>query len=190
MRGRSRICPTPLPRTCRFYWNFLVNSIEADEGRGDARTNDKPGHIARILDSRPPARLPQSRQLMGRLDRTTALQTSMSKYQASGAERGCILDFVDYPLNSRWWIEDEFEAIGALASEPEKLARLELLRTWEHPGNGSFYDDVGNVAKSPHVVLGDLSPLGLRTARTPIPEVLWWDDGASRKRTAWMDIMN
>jgi hypothetical protein len=118
------------------------------------------------------------------------LQTSMSKYQASGAERGCILDFVDYPLNSRWWLEDEFKAIGALASEPEKLARLELLRTWEHPGNGSFYDDVGNVAKSPHVVLGDLSPLGLRTARTPIPEVLWWDDGASRKRTAWMDIMD
>ena len=30
----------------------------------------------------------------------------------------------------------------------------------------------------------------MRTARTPIPEVLWWDDGASRKRLAWMDVMN
>jgi hypothetical protein len=129
-------------------------------------------------------------KLCEELFRSIALQTSMSKHKASGAERGCILDFVDYPLNSRWWLEDEFKAIGALASEPEKLARLELLRTWEHPGNGSFYDDVGNVAKSPHVVIGDFSPLGLRTARTPIPEVLWWDDGASRKRTAWMDIMN
>ena len=124
------------------------------------------------------------------LFRSIALQTSMSKYKASGAERGCILDFVDYPLNSRWWLEDEFKAIGALPSEPEKLARLELVRTWEHPGAGSFYDDVGNIAKSPHVVLGDLSPLGLRTARTPIPEVLWWDEGASRKRLAWMDVMN
>ena len=114
----------------------------------------------------------------------------MSRYKASGAERGCILDFVDYPLNNRWWLEDEFKAIGALPSEPEKLARLELLRTWEHPGAGSFYDDVGNIAKSPHVVMGDLSPLGLRTARTPIPEVLWWDDGASRKRLSWMDVMN
>ena len=124
------------------------------------------------------------------LFRSIALQTSMSRYKASGAERGCILDFVDYPLNSRWWLEDEFKAIGALPSEPEKLARLELVRTWEHPGVGSFYDDVGNIAKSPHVVLGDLSPLGLRTARTPIPEVLWWDDGASRKRLSWMDVMN
>src|SRR5262249_52653011 len=87
------------------------------------------------------------------LFRSVALQTSMSRYKASGAERGCILDFVGYPLNSRWWLEDEFKAIGALPSEAEKLARLELLRTWEHPGVGSFYDDVGNIAKSPHVVL-------------------------------------
>jgi hypothetical protein len=140
---------------------------------------------------------PVRRDLRGRIDklceelfRSIALQTSMSRYKASGAERGCILDFVDYPLNSRWWLEDEFKAIGALPSEPEKLARLELVRTWEHPGAGSFYDDVGNVARSPHVVLGDLSLLGLRTARTPIPEVLWWDEGASRKRLAWMDVMN
>jgi hypothetical protein len=129
-------------------------------------------------------------ELCAALYRSIGLQTSISKYKASGAERGCILDFVDYPLNSRWWLEDEFKFTGGLPSEPEKLARLELVRTWEHPGAGSFYDDVGNVAKSPHVVLGDLSPLGLRTARTPIPEVLWWDDGASRKRLAWMDVMN
>ena len=86
--------------------------------------------------------------------------------------------------------QHEFKATSALPTEPEKLARLELLRTWEHPGAGSFYDDVGNVAKSSHVVLGDFSPLGLRTARTPIPEVLWWEDGASRKRVSWMDIMD
>ncbi len=129
-------------------------------------------------------------ELCAALFRSIALQTSISKYKASEAERGCILDFVDYPLNSRSWLEDEFKATASLPSEPEKLARLELLRTWEHPGVGSFYDDVGNVAKSPHVVLGDFSPLGLRTARTPIPEVLWWDQGASRKRLSWMDVMN
>ncbi len=84
---------------------------------------------------------PVRRDLRERIDklcealfRSIALQTSMSRYKASEAERGCILDFVDYPLNSRWWLEDEFKAIGALPSEPEKLARLELVRTWEHPG--------------------------------------------------------
>jgi hypothetical protein len=129
-------------------------------------------------------------ELCEALFRSIALQTSMSRYKASGAERGCILDFVDHPLNSRWWLEDEFAAIRSLPSEPEKLARLGLLRTWEHPGAGSFYDDVGNIAKSPHVVVGDISTLALNTARTPIPEVLWWDEGASRKRPSWMDVMN
>ena len=124
------------------------------------------------------------------LFRSISLQTSMARYKASGAERGCILDFVDHPLNNRWWLEDEFKAIGTLPSEPDRLARLELLRTWEHPGDGSFYDDIGNIAKSPHVIMGDLSLLGMRTAETPIPEVLWWDNGASRKRVSWMDVMN
>ena len=33
------------------------------------------------------------------------LQTSVERYGASGAERGCVLDFVDYPLNNRWWLK-------------------------------------------------------------------------------------
>ena len=155
-----------------------------DDGRnGRAPPWRRPSRSARTFAS-------GSTNCARRLFRSIALQTSISKYKASEAERGCILDFVDYPLNSRSWLEDEFKAAASLPSEPEKLARLELLRTWEQPGTGSFYDDVGNVAKSPHVVLGDFSPLGLRTARTPIPEVLWWDQGASRKRLAWMDVMN
>lgn len=124
------------------------------------------------------------------LFRSIVLQTSVSKHQASGAERGCILDFVDHPLNSRWWLEDQFAAVRRLDSEAEKLARLEQLRTWEHPGPGSFYDDVGDPGKSPHVVVGDISTLGLETRRTPIPEVLWWDSGMSRERPAWMTVMN
>src|SRR5262249_5154875 len=125
-------------------------------------------------------------ELCEALFRSIHLQTSVRKHQASGAERGCILDFVDHPLNSRWWLEDQLAAVRKLPSEPEKLARLELLSTWEHPGPGSFYDDVGDPGKSPHVVIGDVSTLGQSISRTPIPEVLWWESGASRERPAWM----
>ena len=129
-------------------------------------------------------------ELCNALFRSIALQTSMPRYQASGAERGCFLDFVDHPLNNRWWLEDEFAAIRKLPSEPQKLARLKLLRTWEHPGPGSFYDNVGHVAKAPHVIVGDVTTLGLATAHTPTPEVLWWEDGRSRKRPSWMVEMD
>ena len=40
-----------------------------------------------------------------------------AKYHASGAERGAVLDFVDIPLNNRWWLEDEFTKIRALPLE-------------------------------------------------------------------------
>ena len=77
---------------------------------------------------------PVRRDLRKRIDelcealfRSIALQTSMSRYKASGAERGCILDFVDYPLNSRWWLEDEFKAIGAAAVRAGKAGAARTL---------------------------------------------------------------
>ena len=47
------------------------------------------------------------------------MQTSVKKYNASGAERGAILDFLDYPLNNRWWLADEFAKIRQMKSEQE-----------------------------------------------------------------------
>ena len=93
--------------------------------------------------------------LCDELFRSIGLQTSVPKYFASGAERGAVLDFVDYPLNNRWWLEDEFKKIRALGDESEKIQRLGVLAAWEHPGPGSFYDNIGNASKSPHVLRGD-----------------------------------
>ncbi len=107
------------------------------------------------------------------------VQTSVDKYYASGEERGAVLDFVDYPLNNRWWLEDEFEKIRKLDSEKEKIRRLNAIATWEHPGPGSFYDNVGNASKSPQV----LRESGLE--RQPEPTFWWWDEGKSRARLSW-----
>jgi hypothetical protein len=127
-------------------------------------------------------------ELCDDLFRSIGLQTSVKKYQASGAERGAILDYVDYPLNNRWWLEDEFAKVRAMDSEQQKLHRLEEIRTWENPGAGSFYDDVGNVAKSSHVVRGEdwhTDPL-----LTHNPGFWWWDQGFSRQRLSWQVSMD
>ena len=100
------------------------------------------------------------------------MQTSMAKHSASGYERGAVLDFVDHPLNNRWWLEDQFTAVRALPDEAARLARLRTLATWTRPGPGSFYDDVGSVAASPHVLRGD----------SLAPETL--EPGGSRHRTS------
>ncbi len=126
-------------------------------------------------------------ELCEALFKSIGLQTSVKKYQASGAERGAILDYVDYPLNNRWWLEDEFGKVRAMESEQAKLQRLEEIRTWENPGPGSFYDNVGNIAKSPHVVRGKT---GSGTSRDPEPTHWWWDEGFSRQRLSWQVSMD
>lgn len=105
------------------------------------------------------------------LFRSIGAQTSVPKYKARSAERGAVLDFIDHPLNNRWWLEDEFEKIKKLASEEEKLARLEFIRTYEFPGEGSFYDNVSS-ADAQHVV----------TETDDAIDYLWENEGISRKR--------
>jgi hypothetical protein len=100
------------------------------------------------------------------------LQTSFYKYHAANTQRGCILDFVDYPLNNRWWLEDEFKKIGEMDSEEEKLARLEVIRTWENPGFGSIYVNVSNFSQNDLVM----------TTSYDACDVPWWNDGFSRER--------
>lgn len=100
------------------------------------------------------------------------LQTSVPKHQASGAERGCILQFANYPLNNRWWLADEFARIKSMRSDAEKLARLETICRWENPGPGSYYDNVSNIETGPRV----------QTRSSDACDVAWWDSGNSRAR--------
>ncbi len=112
-------------------------------------------------------------ELCDLLFHSIGLQSSVKKYYASGEERGAVLDFIDYPLNNRWWLEDQFKLVQAMKSEEDQRRKLREIALWEHPGPGSFYDDIGNIAKSPHVI------------STPEPTFWWWDEGMSRARLSW-----
>ncbi len=118
------------------------------------------------------------------------LQTSVEKYGASGAERGAILDFVDYPLNNRWWLEDELQKVKSLATEQAKVERLAVLGGWEDPGPGGFYDDIGNVAKSDRVIRGEQVNSLVEVENAPVPDFMWWDDGQRRVRQSWVSKMD
>ena len=126
-------------------------------------------------------------QLCQALFDSIRLQTSVKRFQASESERGCVLDFVDFPLNNRWWLEDQFSQIRKLATEEAKVARLETLGHWEHPGPGSYYDALSDQAKSPHLVRGpelNTDPL-LPLRGTSIPGFIWDQGGYSRLRLTW-----
>jgi hypothetical protein len=126
--------------------------------------------------------------LCDQLFHSIGLQTSVKKYKASGEERGAVLDFLDYPLNNRWWIEDRFNTIKKL-SNSEQLSALLELANWEHPGSGSYYDDIGNPSKSPHVLRGESWITDPLSRKQDTPNFDWWDDGFSRQRHSFMSSM-
>jgi hypothetical protein len=103
------------------------------------------------------------------LYRSIGLQSSVALYGASGAERGAVLDFLDLPLNNRYWLEDEIAKAQNL--EPsQRMQRYRELAAWEDPGPGGYYDDLGHIERSPRVS-GRFSP------------TYWWlDQGRSRMR--------
>lgn len=108
------------------------------------------------------------------LYRSVGLQTSVPKHKAKGYERGAVLDFVDYPLNNRWWLADEFEKIKQLPAE-KQAERLLVIGNWENPGNGSYYDDISSISKGPRVI----------TISDDATDIAWWDNGKSRKRLSF-----
>lgn len=128
------------------------------------------------------------KELCEELFKDIGLQASVEKYKAAGAERGAILDFINYPLNNRWWLEDQSAQIEKLPAEQQKLARLDLIRTWENPGPGSFYDDVGHVGKSLHVIRGETPETDPKMLRNPNPDYL--EAGGKVARQSWYTKMH
>src|SRR5262245_30686309 len=118
-------------------------------------------------------------------------QTRMERYHASGTERGVVMDFVNYPLNNRWWLEDEFDRIEKMTGPAEKFQRIDALRHWEIPGEGSFYDSLGHVGRSPRVPKLLYMTGAQRIERElPEPTQRWMDIQRRGLRLAWHTYLN
>jgi hypothetical protein len=113
-------------------------------------------------------------------------QTSVPKYQGSGPERGCMMDFVNYPLNDRWWLEDEFDRIAKMTDRSAQLKRIDVIRNWENPGEGGYYDILGEVGRSPHMVKVFNAGDAMRAFRElPMPTQRWMGEKRRGVRFAW-----
>ncbi len=88
------------------------------------------------------------------LFQSIGMQLSVAKYQAIAIDRGAALDTLDFPLNNRVWLLDQFAHIRKLGQETNRLAELSRVVHWTDPGPGGFYDDLGNPGRQPHLVKG------------------------------------
>src|SRR5262249_51954334 len=83
-----------------------------------------------------------------------------------------------------------FAEIRKLPAEPERLAKIDEIVNWANPGPGGFYDDLGDMTRQTHLVLGEdfehdpdflRSPMVGVGARTPQDgwRTSWWSDAES-----------
>ena len=133
-------------------------------------------------------------QLAEALFQSIGMQLSVPLYQAIAVDRGASLDTLDYPLNNRRWLEEQFGRIRKLPPAPEGLAAIQEILRWTDPGPGGFYDDLGNIACQPHLVRGggfSEDPGAFRFPRVDFEEDLVVDepeeDPGVARRVSWMD---
>jgi len=82
------------------------------------------------------------------------MQLSVAKYQAIAVGRGANLDTLDFPLNSRLWLKEQFKELRQPLEEAERLRRIAAIVNWRNPGPGGFYDDLGKLTGQQHLVRG------------------------------------
>ena len=83
------------------------------------------------------------------------MQLSVPRYQAIGLGRGANLDAIDFALNNRVWLKQQFAQVRAMADEKSRLAGINRIVEWTNPGPGGFYDDLGDATRQPHLVAGE-----------------------------------
>lgn len=140
-------------------------------------------------------------ELAEALYQSIRMQLSVSRYKAISTDRGANLDTIDVPLNNRVWLSRRFAEIRKAETEYDKLKAIEEITDWENPGPGGFYDDLGNVARQPHLVRGPgytkdpafLESSLLSFAYRPDLRSSWWDhaealnEGALQMRYTGLD---
>jgi len=93
-------------------------------------------------------------ELAEALYQSIRMQLSVPRYKAISVGRGAHLDLVDRPLNNREWLKDRFAELRGMERESQRLDGIRKIVNWTDPGPGGFYDDLGNLARQPHLVRG------------------------------------
>jgi hypothetical protein len=92
-------------------------------------------------------------ELAEALYQSIRMQLSVPRYKAIHVDRGANLDLIDTPLNNRLWLKARFAELRHKDTDRQRQEGIAEIVNWTNPGPGGCYDNLGNVAQSPHLVL-------------------------------------
>lgn len=185
----------------RFIYETMLEDRAMDKLRDADRLgtrpamNDAEAILNRALtDFASPDLRARTFELAEALFQSIRMQLSVSRYQAIGVDRGASLDTIDYALNNRRWLYEQFESIRRMKTEAERMQAIDRIVNWTNPGPGGFYDDTGNIARQPHVVRGlpfDQDPASLLSSKVGFEEGDVVDEPDEKPeaamRISWLD---
>jgi Glycosyl hydrolase family 20, domain 2 len=82
------------------------------------------------------------------------MQLAVARYQGEAVVRGANLETLDYPITEIPWFRAQLSAIRKISAADQQVEAIKQLLARTDPGPGGFYDDLGNPANRPHLVLG------------------------------------
>ena len=98
-----------------------------------------------------PARRNRINELAEALFQSIRMQLNSKLHQGEHG-RGTSQDTIDRPLSDRFWLKAQFAKIRVQDTEEHRLQSLHYLLNRTNPGPGSFYDDLGDPCRQPHLV--------------------------------------
>ncbi len=124
--GREEMAVAELAKAKRNYPLTSIGSLKAMDAAeaildADTRTADAREYRARAFE------------LAEGLFQSIHMQLSVDRYKAISIDRGASLDTIDMSLNNRVWLENHFDQIRTIPTEPERVAKLDALINWTNP---------------------------------------------------------
>jgi hypothetical protein len=113
------------------------------------------------------------------------MQLAVDRYRGEAVVRGTNLDTLDYPVSDAPWLLSRISEIMREPDIAKQLAAMRALLRRTDPGPGGFYDDLGNVANRPHLLLGEGAERDPEFRATPLTGFLYPDVLGSRAPIAW-----
>ncbi len=113
------------------------------------------------------------------------MQLAVDRYRGEAVVRGTNLDTLDYPVTDAPWMLARISEIMRGPDTANQLAGIRALLHRTDPGPGGFYDDLGNVANRPRLLLGEGAERDPEFRATPLTGFLYPDVLGSRAPIAW-----
>ena len=82
------------------------------------------------------------------------MQLAVELYQGEAVDRGANLDTLDTQITDLPWMRHQIATIKGINGAEKQIQAIRQFLTRTDPGPGGFYDELGNVANRPHLVLG------------------------------------